>query len=37
MYRKALYNIYKNFKDKHDNMEFHNHMDEVEVDIHDEV
>ena len=37
MDRKALYQIYKNFKDKHDNMEFHNHMDEVEVDLHEEV
>ena len=35
MDRKILYNIYKNFKDKHDNMEFHNHMDEVEVDLHE--
>ena len=37
MNRKKLYEIYKQFKDKHDNMEFHNHMDEVEIDIHDEV
>ena len=34
MDRKGLYNIYKQFKNKHDNMEFHNHMDEVEIDIH---
>ena len=35
MNRRDLYNIYKQFKNKHDNMEFHNHMDEVEIDIHE--
>ena len=34
MNRKKLYDIYKNFKNKQDNIESHNHMDKVEVDIH---
>lgn len=34
MNRRDLYDIYKNFKDKHDCMLFHSHLDEVEVELH---
>ena len=37
MDRKALYQIYKQFKDRHDNMEFHNHIDVVEIDVHNQL
>jgi hypothetical protein len=32
--KRALYNLYRTFKDKHDSMQFHNHLDEVEVETH---
>lgn len=33
MNRKDLYNIYKNFKNKHDCMQFHNHLDEIDITL----
>ena len=35
MNRKDLYNIYRNFKSKHDCMMFHPHLDEVEIQLHE--
>jgi hypothetical protein len=34
MDKKALYDIYRNFGDRHDCMMFHNHLDEVEIESH---
>ena len=34
MDKKELYKIYSNFKDTHDCMSIHNHLDEVEVELH---
>ena len=35
MDRKDLYQVYKNFKSKHDCMMFHSHLDEVDIELHD--
>ena len=35
MDRKSLYQVYKNFKSKHDCMMFHSHLDEVDIELHD--
>ena len=34
MDKKELYKIYSSFKDTHDCMAIHNHLDEVEVELH---
>ena len=34
MDKKELYKIYNSFKDNHDYMAIHNHLDEVEVELH---
>jgi hypothetical protein len=34
MDKKSLYDIYNRFADKHDCMIFHNHLDEVDVELH---
>ena len=33
--KKDLYQIYKNLKNRHDYMEFHSHLDEVDIQVHD--